>query len=76
MKLEQFPRMTETEADRVNESEIWQIILKELEYRTISCLLQMKDKTDIAHLQAKIKVYEEMIALPEGVKQREQQQRG
>jgi hypothetical protein len=66
--------MTETEANSLKESHLWEAIIRELNYRIMGKLLKMKncDAEDIRSIQSEIKVYEEIIALPEGVINREQ----
>lgn len=75
MNLDQFPRMTESEATRLEDSDIWISVKKEIEYRIMSLLLSLKNSPDVKSIQNKIKAFEEILALPEGVKEREQQQK-
>lgn len=66
-------RMTEDQARNLRESPLWESLKVELDYRIMTKLMALKRCTaeQVSSIQAEIRVYEEIIALPEGVINRE-----
>lgn len=73
ISTENMKRMSEDEATSLKDSPAWLAVKRELDYRIMSKLMALKSCSpeDMKLLQREIKVYEEMIALPEGVINRE-----
>lgn len=73
ISTETMKRMSEDEARDIANSSFWLAVKRELDYRIMSKLMAMKSCTaeEVRFLQREIKVYEEMIGLPEAVMNRE-----